>query len=181
MKLPIIGVMGSGKEEYAELSAEIGSTIAKLGYNLLTGGGLGVMTAVARAFMGVSNRKGQSIGIIPMERNPQEGFISRQGYPNPYVEVPIYVPLGIPTAHDDFRITRNYVNILTSNVVIALPGSIGTRNEVALCLRLNKPVILYGVSGFFRDMPEEIPRTNHITEIVEFIKNSLALEKEVLG
>lgn len=39
-----IGVMGSGSVEHRELSEQVGSLLAKLGANLLTGAGGGVMT-----------------------------------------------------------------------------------------------------------------------------------------
>jgi predicted Rossmann-fold nucleotide-binding protein len=46
-----VGVMGSGTHEHDALGREIGQLLARLGVNLLTGGGPGVMTSVSRAFV----------------------------------------------------------------------------------------------------------------------------------
>src|SRR5690348_12921644 len=63
----VVAVLGSGdpREEHDQLARPLGTWLAGAGYHLLTGGGRGVMTAVARAFTGVEGRAGLSIGIIP--------------------------------------------------------------------------------------------------------------------
>ena len=55
---PIVGVMGSGTEEYADLADPLGRWLAAFGVHLLTGGGRGVMAAVGRAFHAVTPRAG---------------------------------------------------------------------------------------------------------------------------
>jgi len=40
------------------------------------------------------------------------------------------------------RDARNLINVLSSDVVIACPGSLGTLSEIVLALKHNKPVIL---------------------------------------
>ena len=66
-RLPIVGVMGSGAEPHAERAAEVGRWLAAIGVHLLTGGGGGVMAAVARAFHETPERRGLVIGILPAE------------------------------------------------------------------------------------------------------------------
>ena len=61
-RLPIVGVMGSGRESYSDQAAPLGRWLATQDVHLLTGG---VMGAVSRAFYEVSGRKGLVIGIIP--------------------------------------------------------------------------------------------------------------------
>lgn len=40
-------------------------------------------------------------------------------------------------------LSRNHINILTSDVVVALPGGPGTASEVRLALHYGKPVVLF--------------------------------------
>jgi hypothetical protein len=49
----IIGVMGSGREEYREWVVPLARWIAEHGYDLLTGAGEGVMRVAAEAFIAV--------------------------------------------------------------------------------------------------------------------------------
>ena len=119
-----IGVMGPGKEPWLAFSEPLGAWLAQAGFNLLTGGGQGVMLAVARAFAGVPGRAGRSIGILPTQADPLAGFVPLDGYPHPFVDIPILTPLPRrePDAAPD-TINRNYVNVLSSDLIVALPGS----------------------------------------------------------
>lgn len=138
-KLPIIAVIGQGARltpERRDLAWSVGSLVARLGAHLLTGAGYGVMAAVAEAYVGVEGRAGLSIGIVPCHPNgplerPNEDADGRT-YPNPFVEIAIYSAL--PPRVDDWRNVpaRNHVNILTADAIIALPGGVGTRNELEL-------------------------------------------------
>ena len=51
------------------------------------------MLAVARAFAGVPGRAGRSIGILPTQADPLAGFVPLDGYPHPFVDIPILTPL----------------------------------------------------------------------------------------
>ena len=58
-KLPIVGVFGQGTpigSDRADLARAVGTMIARLGAHLLTGGGYGVMEAVAEGFVNVADR-----------------------------------------------------------------------------------------------------------------------------
>jgi len=136
-KLPIVGVFGAGTSVDAErmrFARGVGAMVAGLGAHLLTGGGYGVMAAAAEGFVAVAGRPGASIGIVP--RDPQGPFDQPNRdpdgrvYPNPYVEIAIHTPL--PPHVDDWRTTpaRNHVNVLSADAIIALPGGVGTENEL---------------------------------------------------
>lgn len=123
----IIGVMGSGGllAEAARATAyELGSAIAKRGWVLLTGGSAGgVMDAASH---GAHDAGGLVLGVL--KGDTAEGA-SR------------FVGIGIKTGMGD---ARNVINVLTADVVIALPGGPGTLSEVALGLKSGKPVIALG-------------------------------------
>ena len=58
-KLPVIAVFGQGtpaRPERIALARTVGARIAALGAHLLTGGGYGIMTAVAEGFVAVEPR-----------------------------------------------------------------------------------------------------------------------------
>jgi len=136
-KLPIVGVFGAGTSVAADrmrFAQSIGAMVAGLGGHLLTGAGYGVMAAVAEGFVAVAGRPGSSIGIVP--RDPDGPFDQPnrdpkgRRYPNPFVEIAIHTPL--PPHVRDWRAApaRNHINVLTADAIIALPGGIGTENEL---------------------------------------------------
>jgi uncharacterized protein (TIGR00725 family) len=127
--------MGSGSVEYREMAEPLGRWLAESGYDLLTGGGGGVMAAACRGFAAVPNRRGVSIGVLPA--GPPAGC------PNPWVDLVIQTHLPKRGAEGADVLSRNHINVLSAAVVIALPGREGTRTEVALALHHRKPLIAY--------------------------------------
>jgi uncharacterized protein (TIGR00725 family) len=136
-KLPIVGVFGAGTAldpARTQLAQDLGAMIARLGAHLLTGAGFGVMAAVAEGFVLTAGRVGWSIGIVPREPDGPFDQPNRTAdgrlYPNPFVEIVIRTPL--PPHVGDWRTTptRNHINVLTADAIIALPGGIGTTNEL---------------------------------------------------
>jgi len=143
----------------------LGRWLAKEGVHLLTGGGLGVMAAVSEAFFKVEHRKGLVIGIIPGggDMLPEVP----PGYPNPYVELPIFTHLPLSGSNGMDVRSRNHINILTATVIIALPGSAGTTSEVKLALKYHRPV------AAFLNAPDELidlPEGLTITDDFEMLK-----------
>lgn len=59
------------------------------------------------------------------------------GYPNPYTEIVIRTqcPLSMHPMTGTELSSRNHINILSSDIVIALPGSSGTWSEIQLAIR----------------------------------------------
>lgn len=171
-KRPIIGVMGASKERHEELAKPLGEAIASAGYHLLTGGGTGVMDAVSQSFTATQPRAGLCIGVIPMQ-SAGDAYEVMPNYPNPYVELPIHSHLGIYDGHDPQQVSRNYINILTSHVVVVLPGSKGTRNELSLAQRFKKPFILFGAPEQFVDFPDGLPRSDDVQQVMQFVEQTL--------
>lgn len=123
-KTPIIGVMGPGEgaSEYdADTAFEIGRRIAELNWIILTGGrNSGVMEA---AMKGAKSVHGLTIGILPDMGEST----------SPYVDIPIITGLGN---------ARNAINILSSDLIIAIGTGLGTTSEIALAMKSNKSVLL---------------------------------------
>lgn len=122
----VIGVMGGATAD-ARVRAdayELGRLIALQEWVLLTGGrDAGVMAESSR---GAAEADGLVIGVLP-------GDSTEGASPN--------VHIAIPTGMGD---ARNAINVLASQVVIALPGGAGTISEVALALKCGRPVVLLG-------------------------------------
>ena len=107
-------------EKYAYL---IGKMIAKEGWVLLNGGRpSGVMESSAK---GAKENGGITVGILPTDQSD---------WASPYIDIPIVTGMGF---------ARNVINILSSDIIVALPGSAGTISEIALALNHGKKVILF--------------------------------------
>jgi uncharacterized protein (TIGR00725 family) len=126
IKKIIIGVMGGAQfvtndeEKYAY---QIGKMIALEGWVLLNGGrSSGVMEATAK---GARENGGITVGVLPTENASSA---------SQYIDIPIITGMGL---------ARNVINILSSDIVIALPGRAGTISEIALALNHGKQVILF--------------------------------------
>lgn len=118
-----IGVVGEGEAsgDIYELAVKVGAEVAAAKAILVCGGLGGVMEGCAR---GAKERGGLTVGILP-------GMESSEA--NPYIDVKIVTAMS----H-----ARNAVIARTADVLIAIGGSYGTLSEVALALKLGKPVIV---------------------------------------
>jgi uncharacterized protein (TIGR00725 family) len=146
-----VGVMGSGTEEHDELARPIGELIAALGANLLTGGGAGVMTAVSRAYVCRPRATGACIGIIPC-RSVRDRGTPKPNYPNRFVELPIFTHLPLSGEEGTGDLSRNHINVLSSDVIVALPGGAGTESEIALARRYGTPMARFGYGDRIEDV-----------------------------
>lgn len=173
-KIQIIGVIGSHEDDWPSLSYPLGRLICDLGYHLLTGAGGGVMTKVAKAFTESEDRPGKCIGIYPVEKNPD--ISNKQIYPNPYIEIPIIVPLLPKADHHAMPYSRNLVNVMSSDIVIALPGLHGTKTEVSYAIQIQKPLVLFGPEGEFQGFPQDPARLREIDEVDRFIRENIEID-----
>ncbi|HEX9093608.1 MAG TPA: TIGR00725 family protein [Coriobacteriia bacterium] len=129
-----IGVMGSGENGDAKMLAmarDLGQAIAQQGWVLVNGGrNSGVMDASA---LGARTAGGLVVGILPDET------VTRASR---------HLDIAIRTGMGD---GRNYVNVLSSDVVVAMRGGAGTLSEVALALKAGRVVIAldYDVGASF--------------------------------
>ena len=117
-----IGVIGAGKcsPEAEGLAEELGREIARNKAVLVCGGLGGVMEASAR---GVKQEGGITVGILP-------SFSFEDA--NPFIDIPIVTGLS----H-----ARNVLVVRSSHALIAVEGGYGTLSEIAIALKLRKPVI----------------------------------------
>ncbi len=171
--LPIIGVMGSGSVADESLANEVGRWLATLPVHLLTGGGSGMMEAVSRAFYATTGRSGMVLGVLP--GNTDGGsYRAMEGYPNEWIEIPIRTHLPL-SGNQGFELaSRNHINVLTADIVIALPGSQGTASEVRLALQYDKPLIVYLPAGSeIPDLPAEAILTDKFTDVKSFVTSHL--------
>jgi uncharacterized protein (TIGR00725 family) len=120
-----VAVVGPGEASSQELAAAeaIGGALADAGIVVVTGGLGGVMEAASR---GARTRGGHTLGILPGDDRAAA---------NPWVE--IAVPTGIGEL-------RNGLVVRAADALIAVGGSHGTLSEVALALKLGRPVIGLG-------------------------------------
>lgn len=122
----VIGVMGGGCADarVEDLARTMGQLIASAGWVLLNGGrDAGVMAASA---LGAAEAGGLVIGVLP-----DDDWVGIA----PHVDVPIITGMGD---------ARNAINVLSSRVVVALPGGAGTISEIALALKAGRPVVTLG-------------------------------------
>jgi uncharacterized protein (TIGR00725 family) len=117
-----IGIIGAGKcaKKLRDEAYQVGLAVAEGGGVLVCGGLKGVMEAAAQ---GACEAGGVTVGIIPgIDRDEA----------NPYCNV--VVPTGMGNA-------RNFIVVQTADVILALHGKYGTISEIAIAIKLGKPVV----------------------------------------
>jgi len=185
-RLPIVGVMGSGTRPHLERASALGRWLAECGVHLLTGGGGGVMAAVSKSFYDTPDRQGLVIGILPcnesLESNesPEESKAGRpnakDGYPNQWVEIPILTHLPLSGERGMEPMSRNHINVLSSDVIVALPGDAGTLSEVELSVRYGRPVIAFVESDEeIPGLPNSVPISSSLEGVQTFVMTQLGL------
>ena len=145
----IIAVIGSGscdKEIYG-IAEEVGRLIARKGAILVTGGLGGVMEAASK---GAKEAGGITVGILP-------GFSKEEA--NNYVTVPVITGLS----H-----ARNIIIARSADALIAVSGEYGTLSEIAVALKLGKPVA--GIKSW--DNIEGVIKVNSPEEAIRKISES---------
>ncbi len=102
------------------------------------------MESVSRAFAETRDRAGRVIGVVPGTPPPA-------GYPNPWVEIPIFTHLPWSGDRGTEAMSRNHVNVLSSDAIVVLPGGHGTSSEARLAIDYGRPVVA------FLESPSELP------------------------
>lgn len=159
----VVGVMGGGEEasrEACRQAYELGALVAAAGWVLLNGGRpAGVMEASAR---GAREAGGLTVGILPGTRAEEASS---------HVDIPILTGMGD---------ARNVINVLSSSVVVVLPGGAGTLSELALALKNGRTVITLGfpLPGVLEKYREagQILQASSPEEVLEFLKRIEAKE-----
>ena len=165
--------MGSGVDEHPEAAHDVGALLARLGVNLLTGGGGGVMRSVSRAFTRANRTRGICIGIIPCF-SERDRLRPKEGYPNEFVELAIYTHLPLSGERGTEDLSRNHINVLSCSAIVALPGGPGTASEVSLACAYRKPVIIYAPAGGSRHLDSaSAPLATSLDQVEQFLKEYL--------
>jgi uncharacterized protein (TIGR00725 family) len=174
-RLPIIGVMGSGTRPWTERAVPLGRWLAQTGVHLLTGGGGGVMETVSRGFHELSDRIGCVIGILPGgDIQAIYCYSSKSGYPNRWVEIAIRTHLPFSGQRGTDTLSRNHINVLSADVVVALPGGLGTSSEVSLCKHYHKPIIAWlDHPEQIPDLPASVPVVGTFAQVQRFVESEL--------
>jgi uncharacterized protein (TIGR00725 family) len=122
---------GEGGPELMARAEAVGRAVAEAGAVLVCGGLGGVMSAAAK---GAKLAGGRTVGILPgPDRNSA----------NPWIEI------AVPT---DMGHARNAIIVRAADAVIAVGGEYGTLSEIALALKMGKPVISLGSWQVTRDI-----------------------------
>jgi uncharacterized protein (TIGR00725 family) len=117
-----IGVIGGGtcSPEIYEIAQEVGREIARNGFSLVCGGLSGVMEAACR---GAREARGTTLGILPTANKADA---------NPYCD--LVIPTGLGHA-------RNVLVVHASDALVAVDGEAGTLSEIAIALKVGKPIV----------------------------------------
>ena len=123
--------------DFYRLAAEMGQWMARKGHTLVFGGtDLGLMEAIAKA---VHEGGGHVIGVVPTK-------VEERGHISPWLDV--HIPC-------DNLSDRKQLMEAQSDVFVALPGGVGTLDEVFNVVASasigyhQKRVILYNMKGFW--------------------------------
>jgi uncharacterized protein (TIGR00725 family) len=160
--------MGSGQDPHSDRAGPLGSRLAEFGVHLLTGGGGGVMASVSAAFHAGSPRRGLVIGVLPTTQQNDSEPAERSGYPNSWVEIPIRTHLPYSGLRGQDPLSRNHINVLSADVIVALPGGAGTASEVALAVRYERPVIVWA-DPLQLDVPNGVAHAAGLDDVMDFV------------
>lgn len=134
------GSSGGARPSYANAARELGAELARRGVALVYGGGsVGLMGAVADATLAAG---GHVIGVIPHALDTAE--VGHRGITERHV---------VDTMHE-----RKACMTDLSDAFLALPGALGTLDELFECLTWaqlgihHKPVGMLNVEGYFDEL-----------------------------
>jgi uncharacterized protein (TIGR00725 family) len=147
---PRIAVCGAGTCDAAvyEQARQVGRLLGAAGAVLLCGGLGGVMEA---ACQGAQEEGGMTVGILPG---------SDAGAANSYVDLPVVTGMGQ---------ARNVVLVLSAEAVIAIAGEAGTLSEIALALKVGRPVVGLGTWRLLRGDGASEERVRYATSPAEAV------------
>jgi uncharacterized protein (TIGR00730 family) len=125
-------------KKYVQAAAELGSLLARSGMNVIYGGGgIGLMGVLADA---VIENGGSITGVIP-------SFMNEEGWGHPRV-----IEMIVTTDMGDRK--KNMFS--RANAVVALPGGIGTLEELTEAITLKQlglfkgPVVILNTLDFYK-------------------------------
>jgi uncharacterized protein (TIGR00730 family) len=126
--------------DFFDLTAELGTKIAKNGHSIVFGGtNLGLMDCLAKA---AHESKGLTIGVVPTKVE-ENGNVS--------TSMDVHIPCADLSDRKSLMMDK-------SDLFIALPGGIGTLDEIFSVTAMatlgyhHKPIILYNMKGFWNSL-----------------------------
>jgi uncharacterized protein (TIGR00725 family) len=127
-RTPYVAVVGAGlaAPDVDRIAEEVGRELASRGAVVVCGGMTGVMEAACR---GAKSAGGTTVGILPTNRRSDAND---------------WVDIAIPTGMGEMR---NVLVVRAVDVVVAVAGEFGTLSEIALALKIGKPVVGLGTWG----------------------------------
>ena len=154
----IIGIMGPTKASEKDLinAYLIGKYCAENNYITLTGGlKNGVMN---EALKGAKEHGGLTIGIMPTDDKTEF---------SEYADIPIITTM---------KAGRNYIEILTSDIIVVCGISPGTSSEISLAIKPGKKIILVGLdeqaNNFYKNLaPKQVFTVKNYKEAIELLEN----------
>ncbi len=155
-----IGVIGAGSASDSEkaVAEAVGSEIAGRGHILVCGGRGGVMEAAAK---GAKNAGGLTVGILPGES---------AGDANQYIDVKIVTAMS----H-----ARNAIIARSADALIAIGGGSGTLSEIALGLKIGRPVVLVeGALPDFYPTSQDVMVAKNPCHALDISERNIRLLKE---
>ncbi len=149
----IISVIGGHDIDFKveQLAHKIGKIIAKVGAILVCGGLNGVMEAASK---GCKEEGGLTIGVLPGKEKKDANH---------------FIDIALPTS---MGYARNVIVACSANIIVALPGSHGTRSEICYGLVFGRPVIDLGnwnIPGMIKvkDIKEAEKKIKKLIETIE--------------
>lgn len=156
-QIAVIGPSQSN-DETDKIAFEVGAEIARRGAVLVCGGLGGVMEASCR---GAKEHGGTTIGILPGSSA---------------IEANDFVDYAIATGMGE---ARNAIVVKSGEGVVAVGGAFGTLSEIALALKMGKPVV--GVATWMISIPgldSEFPRADRAEDAVRILFETLSSQLE---
>lgn len=171
-----IGVFLSSKpnlpESFSQAAEEVGAWIGRTGRTLVYGGSnRGLMEVLAQS---TKRNGGRVIGVVPE-------IVMQRGYVSDNIDI---------TFHTADLNDRKAVMVRESDLLLALPGGIGTLDEIFTVLASNslslthKPVVLYNVDHCWdtailalQDLAQRGLISTEIDKIIHIVSNVEDLEK----
>jgi uncharacterized protein (TIGR00730 family) len=157
MKISVFASSSSKIDKvYFKAASKLGSLLAEQGHEIIFGGGsIGLMGALADAAL---EKKGSLIGVIPQ-------FMKDRGWGHPEVKNMIIT--------EDMS-TRKQAIFNIAEAVIALPGGIGTVEELTESITLKQlgiykgPLVIMNINNFY------VPLLSFLDQLIEskFMRDS---------
>ena len=154
----IVGIMGPTNAAESDLTNayQIGKYCAENGYVVLTGGlKYGVMN---EALKGAKENGGLTIGIMPTDDKTEY---------SKYADIPIITTM---------KAGRNYIEILTSDIIVVCGISAGTSSEISLAIKPKKKIILVGLdecsNNFYKNLaPSQVFIAKDYSEAIKILNS----------